>query len=178
MSANKLYKFRRIEDALNFLNGGVVGGSINKGTSGGSVPAGNMVGIAGLVGTTLIFTSPSAVTVTFVKSNIGSGTAVPPGTNPDPYTLFYKDIVAQVEAAIPAVKVLLTPEQNLLFIEATPASGVTISAAGTANSLLGLDDNNAMVGKIYKPAVVSATAPCWTWAYSGNDNMHNVYTWE
>ena len=178
MAANKLYKFRRIEDVTAFLNGGVTGGSINKGNSGGSVPAGNMVGIQGLVGKTLIFSKPSIATVTFVASSGAGGSAAPPGTNPDPTTLFFKDIAAQVATAIPAVKVLLTPEQQLLFIEATPTMGVTISHTGTANALLGLDADNDMVGKIYTPVAISGGPPSWTWAYSGNDNMHNIYTWE
>lgn len=179
MPANKFYKFRRIEDVLNFLNGGIVGGSTNRGTFGGSVPAGNMNGIAGLVGKTLIFTSPAAVTVTFADASGVGGSAHSPGTNPDKNTLMFKDIAAQIVAALATVRVGLTPDQQLLIIETTPSSGVAISDAGTANSLLGFDTNAATVGKVYPPAAVAGGAtPCWVWSYSGNDNMHDVYTWE
>jgi hypothetical protein len=183
MAANKIRKFRRIEEAMAFLNGAVVGGGINKGTSGGSVPAANMVGIPGLVGTTLIFTEPASHTVTFATCGSGTGgsadpTTSPPGTNPDPHTLMFKDIKAQVEAVMTGIYVLLTPDQQLLFIEKTPTDGITISKTGTANALLGLDDDADSVGVIYTPAAVSNSPPCWTWAYSGNDNMHDLFTWE
>ncbi|MHB8815791.1 MAG: hypothetical protein ACYDAE_21370 [Steroidobacteraceae bacterium] len=179
MPANKFYKFRRIEDVLNFLNGGIVGGSTNRSNAGGGVPAGNMNGIYGLVGKTLIFTSPAAATVTFVAASGAGGSAAPPGTNPDPNTLMFKDIAAQIAAALPTVKVTLTPDQQLCILETTPAMGVAIAAAGTANSLLGFDTSAATIGKLYPPAAVAGGAtPCWTWSYSGNDNMHDIYTWE
>lgn len=177
MSVNKLYKFRRIDDVQYFLNGAIFGGAVNRGL-------GNQTnGLSGLVGTTLIFTSPSAVTVTFIESNNPgptppAGSAYPPGTNADPYSLLFKDIKGQIQAAIPGVLVLLDAEQNLLLVEATPSAGVAVTAAGTANTILGFDTKNASVGRLYKPSIVSNSPPCWTWAYSGNDNMHNIYTWE
>lgn len=177
MPVNKLYKFRRIDDVLPFLNGAVVGGSVNR-AQGGGTQANLGAGINGLVGKTLKFTLPGVATVTFVKSDTPGGSADPPGTNPDPYTLLYKDIKKQIEAALATVVVLLDADQRLVIMEVTPSGGVTIDKTGTANSLLGFDDVEDAVGKVYKPAVVSAAPPCWTWAYSGNDNMHNVYTWE
>jgi hypothetical protein len=173
MAVNRLYKFRRIEDVTAFLNGGVTGGSVNR-AQGGGTPANLTAGINGLVGRTLKFTSPVVATVTFGVA----ASATPPGTNPDPYTLLFKDIKAQIEAAVPSVLALLDAEQRLVLIEATPSSGVTVEKSGTSNSLLGFDDDRDTVGKLYKPSAVNNTAPCWTWSYSGNDNMHNVYTWE
>jgi hypothetical protein len=177
MAVNKLYKFRRIDDVVPFLNGAVVGGSVNR-AQGGGTPANLGAGINGLVGKTLKFTKPAVVTVTFVVSSSAGGSADPPGTNPDPYTLLFKDIKKQVEAAIATVKVLLDSEQKIVFVEATPSGGVTLDKTGTANTLLGFDNNEDVVGKVYTPASVVNVPPCWTWAYSGNDNMHNVYTWE
>jgi len=173
MAVNKLYKFRRIEEVTAFLNGGIVGGSVNR-AQGGGTPGGLGAGINDLVGKTLIFTAPSAVTVTFAMAASASGS----GTNPDPYTLLFKDIKGQIEAAIPTVLVVLDPEQRLVLLEKTPASGVAVSAAGTANTQLGFDADMATVGKFYKPTGISTTPPCWTWAYTGNDNMHNIFTWE
>ena len=178
MALNRLRKFRRIDDVQVFLNGGVVGGPVNRSGTAGAGGTPMPLGLVNLVGLTLIFTLPSPVTVTFVRSDGAGGSATPPGTNPDPFTLLFKDIKAQIEAAIPAVLVTLDADQQLVFTEVTPTGGVTVSDAGTANGILGFDSNIDTVGKVYSPAVVSNSPPCWTWAYSGNDNMHNIYTWE
>jgi hypothetical protein len=178
MALNRLRKFRRIDDVQVFLNGGVVGGPVNRSgvAGGGGTPM--PLGLVGLVGATLILSSPGSVTVTFVRSDGVGGSATPPGTNPDPFTLLFKDIKAQIEAAGPALLVTLDADQQIVISEAVPASGVTVSHTGTANGILGFDSNIDTVGKVYSPAVVSNSPPCWTWAYSGNDNMHNIYTWE
>lgn len=180
MAINKLYKFRRIEEVQTFLNGGIVGGSINK-AQGGGTPANLGAGINGLVGKTLIFSSPSAATITFVTADGAGGSAQPGvGTNPDKYTLLFKDLKLQIEAGLATVKVTLSPDQQLVITEATPANGVAVTAAGTANQALGFDSENATVGKFYKPAAAASppVAPYWVWSYSGNDNMHNVFTFE
>lgn len=173
MAVNRIYKFRRIDDVMAFVNGGVTGGSVNR-AQGGGTPANLGAGINGLVGLTLKFKSPVVATVTFTTA----ASAVFPGTNPDPYTLLYKDIKAQVEAAVPSVLVLLDADQRLLLIEKTPSSGVVVDKAGTSNTRLGFDDDMDTTGRLYTPAIVSSTAPCWTWSYSDNSNMHNVFTWE
>ena len=66
MAANRLRKFKTIEDTVNFLNGCIVGGSVNRAQG---APSNSAPGISGLVGKTLVFTSPVSVTVTFVESN-------------------------------------------------------------------------------------------------------------
>src|SRR4051812_7578680 len=102
MSINKLRRFTNIDEVEVFLNGGILGGQLASSKSG--TPANLAIGVSNLVGKTLTFTSPSAASVTFVKSDVGSGSAVAPGTNPDPYTLLPKDIIAQIEAALATVK--------------------------------------------------------------------------
>jgi hypothetical protein len=181
MPANRVRKFLRLDDLQFFLNGGIVGGTFNKSQGGGS-PAPLGIGLNGLVGKTVVFTSPSAVTVTFGLSSgtYGGvpGSNVPPGTNPDPNTLIFQDIKAQIQAAIPAVLVAADADGHLVFVEVTPASGVALSNTGTANGILGFSSTGADVGKFYSPAAVSVTPPCWVWAYSGNDNQHTIFTWE
>ena len=171
--ANKIYKFRCIGDAIAFLNGAITGGKAQD----TQTPMLGGKGLA-LVGKTLIFTSPSAQTVTFVRSDGSGGSAHSPGTNPDPFALLFKDIKAQIEAALATVLVTQDSEGRLVITEVTPSSGVAVTGAGTANVLLGFDSASGATGKIYSPAAVSNAPPCWTWAYSGNDNMHNVYVWE
>lgn len=169
MAINRLRKFRTIDEVQSFLNGGVSSGS--KVTQVQGPPSNQAPGITGLVGKTLILAGPGpAGTVTFVASS---------GSNPDPNTLLFSDIKAQIEAAVVTVKVNVF-DGYLTVIEATPTSGVTVSKTGTANPLLGFDTANNTVGKFYLPAAAATppVAPYWVWAYSGNDNMHNIYTVE
>lgn len=143
MSSFMTRKFQEIWEIDLFLNGGLIAGSdVIKGGEG-------VYGIYNLVGKTLKFTQPSAVTVTFVAS-------VDPN-NPDPNRLTYKDIKGQVEAAIPAVSVQQYA-RKLVLVEAAPANGVTIDKTGTANPLLGFDKNTDTVGTKYGP--IGASAPC------------------
>ncbi len=292
MAINKLRKFRTIDEVQNFLNGGIQGSAL-KSAQGGGTPANIGAGVNNLVGTTLTFSSPTAASVTFVRADGAGGSAAPPGTNPDPYTLLFKDIKAQIEANIAGTLVNMF-DGALVIREATPSAGVALkagssggyalvvgtvdlrtltygsggsvdglvlvlkhnggadltvtfaapgnqgaivtqvnavtvaggitasingfnqlvlmsndqgasasievksgtggllgilglpaalttvtgAAVNTANILLGFDQLNDTVGKLYTPAEVTPTPPCWTWAYSGNDNMHNIYTWE
>jgi hypothetical protein len=185
MPANRVRKFLRLDDLQFFLNGAIVGGTFNKSQGGGS-PAPLGIGLNGLVGLTLVFTSPVSATVTFGLTNITYGghygsadpASTPPGTNPDPYTLIFKDLKMQIEAAVTGVVVLTDADQHIVIVESTPASGVALSHTGTANAILGFSTTVDETGLVYKPASVSPAPPCWVWAYSGNDNMHNVYTWE
>ena len=176
MPSNKLYKFKRIEDVTNFLNGGVVGACINQSHTSGS--PGNFPGVNGLVGKTLIFTLPASVTVTFTVSNTGSGSGVSPGTNPNPQVLLFKDIKAQIEAVVTGAVVFLNADQQLVIIESTPSGGVSVAKTGTANSILGFNAVAATVGKVYSPSVVSPSPPCWTWANIDVGGMHSIHTWE
>jgi len=153
MAMNRVRKFPTINQLQNFLNGAIVGGNIER-------------GLQGLVGKTLIFTSPSAATVTFTG-----------GTDPTgPGLLRLKDIKSQIEAALATV-VVFQDTGAILIREVTPASGVAISAAGTANTLLGFDSGNPTAGKLYSPPGVVAP-PQWTWIESTGENAHLVVVWE
>jgi hypothetical protein len=174
MATNRVRKFRRIDDVQFFLDGGVFGGSINK-AQGGGTPANLGPGWNGLVGTTLIV-GPTGATTTVTFGTAASATS--PGTNPDPNTLLFKDVKAQVEAAVATVKVLLNQDQQIVIVEATPSLGVTVSHTGTANATLGFDSANDTIGQRYQPAAVSNAAPCWVWADTDNDGSHVIYTWE
>ena len=152
MAINRIYKFPDIVEAELFLNGAVVG------------RAGAEKGFA-VVGKKLHFTVPSAVTVTFTT-----------GSNPnDPYTLTFKDVKTQVEAAVSTLKVL-TVGGKIVFKSAT---GVTIhpTDADDANTLFGLDPVNDTVGKIFHPMAVSTTPPCWV-EFTVNESATFIYTWE
>lgn len=177
--AQRVYKFTDIFQVQTFLNGGIIAGAL-KGAQNGGSPAGIGSGIYGLVGATLKFTSPSAVTVTFVASDGAGGSADPAlpvdQRNPNPQVLTFKDIKAQIEAAIATVRVT-SYEGRLVLTEVTPTSGVALDNTGTANALLGLDNAGSTTGKVYAPPP-SATPPCWTWAYSDGSNSHVVYTLE
>jgi hypothetical protein len=117
MAVNKIQKFRTIEEVMTFLNGGVVGGVVNKSPG---PPSNNAPGVGGLVGATLTFTSPSQVTVTFAVSS---------GSNPDPYTLLLSDIKAQIQAADPALLVTQNQDGRIVITEVTPTDGVAIAAS-------------------------------------------------
>jgi hypothetical protein len=168
---NRVRKFRTIDEVQSFLNGAVSSGNTVNQVQGS--PSNHGPGITGLVGLTLIFAGPGPTgTVTFVASS---------GSNPDPNTLLFKDIKTQIEAAIATLKVTLY-DGYLTIIEATPANGVTVSSAGTANTLLGFDTANNTVGKYYLPLgaqAAPATPPYWVWVNSlGGDNMMSVFTVE
>jgi hypothetical protein len=168
MATTRIRKFSTIDQLQVFLNGGVTSG--NRCNQVGP-PSNQGPGIWGLVGTTLTFAAPGPTgTVTFVAST---------GSNPNPQVLLFKDIKAQIEAAIPTLRVTMS-DGFLVIQEVTPAEGVTVSSAGTANAILGFDTENNTVGKFY-PFVAAAAppaAPYWTWAYSTNDNVHVIYTYE
>ena len=141
----------------------------------GSQPAGNGgspnnlgLGIAGLVGKTLIFVQPSVATVTFTTSVAAN--------NPDINTLLLSDLKAQIETALATVKVLAI-DGRLAIIEVTPTNGVTINKTSTGATLLGFDTSVNTAGKVYAPPP-SSTPPAWTWAGVTNDNAHIIYTLE
>jgi hypothetical protein len=169
MAINRARKFQTIDQVQVFLNGGIVGSELKAcyGPPGNQAP-----GVLNLVGKTLIFVGPGPTgTVTFVASS---------GSNPDPNVLQLKDISAQIVAAIATLKVNMLAGA-LTIQEATPASGVTVSSAGTANTILGFDTLNNTVGKFYAPpgAVSPIAAPCWTWINSlSGDNALTVLTYE
>jgi hypothetical protein len=170
MASNRVRKFRTLDEVQTFLNGGIWSGNTVNQVQGS--PSNHGPGITGLVGLTLIFVGPGPTgTVTFVASS---------GSNPDPNTLLFKDIKAQIEAVMMTCKVT-TYEGFLTIMEATPALGVTVSHTGTANTLLGFDTANNTVGKYYLPAAAASppVPPYWVWVNSlGGDNMMSVFTVE
>lgn len=173
MASNKVRKFREIWEVQLFLNGGIIGGSVVAGKGQGGNPGNLFLGVQGLVGKTLIFSEPASGTVTFSAST-QSG-------NPDPNTLMPSDIKAQIETVMSGVTVSFQGGV-LVIVEATPDHGVAISKTGTANALLGFDatGGNDTIGLFYPPpsSADPPTAPYWTWAYSTNDNMHVIFTYE
>ena len=177
MAKNRIYKFESIDLMELFLNGALFGGPLQS-AQGGGTPSNIGAGVNGLVGLTLIFTTPN-VTVTFVTSDGVGGSAQPGvGTNPDKYTLLFKDIKMQIEAASAALKVLY--DKRLVIVEAAPSGGLVMSGTGTANALLGLG-KDTVTTLVYPPisaTVAAGTPPCWTWAYSVNENTHVVFTLE
>lgn len=156
MPINRVYKKTDIAELQHFLNGGIVGAPFP------------YDGFYGLVGKTLIFTSPSAVTVTFTAS-------VDPN-NPDPSKLTLKDLHDQIAAAIATVSAL-GQGGRLALLEFAPASGIALDKDGTANVILGFSKTEDTVGKYYAPPD-SGVVPRWTWSNSVNENNHVVFTLE
>lgn len=147
--ATKVYKFKDIVEMQHFLNGGVVGGKATV--------------VNDIVGKTLII---GATTVTFVAA--GSG------VNGDQRALLFKDIKAQIEAAVATVTVSLI-DGKIAIILNTPAS-LTIDKDGTANPLLGFDSFVDTVTKVY--AKPGTAAPAWEFVSTGLDNSHILLTSE
>jgi hypothetical protein len=155
----KVRKFSDIAEAEQFLNGALVSGvDVQRGLP--------------LVGKTLIFTAPAAATCTFVQANVASVTV----TDRDSYNLLFVDIKAQLEAAIAGLKVY---EKNgkIILMETTPASGVAITGAGTANAMLGFAAA-ARATKVYTGPYVAAPAvkPYLISINSMGNNEHIVTT--
>ena len=176
MPRTKIRKFQEPYEVETYLNGGLIFKDIRGAVMGGT-EGGIGAGLDGLVGKTLIFTSPAVVTVTFVASSGVGGSAQPGvGKNPNPQVLLFKDLKLQIEAAAALVKVF-SFGGRLVLIEATPASGIGINKDGTANTILGIDTATNSVGKFYTPPP-SAVSPCWTWMGSDNNNTLYVSTWE
>lgn len=75
--------------------------------------------------------------------------------------------------------VLVTDAPAAQALGLTVAADVLSTGAATngANTLLGFDPDGA-AGKVYTPAAVDETAPCWVAAESSGENFHILYTWE
>ena len=144
----------------NCLNGGILGANASK-------------GIVGLVGKTLVFTSPDNVTVTFTS-----------GVKPDDVlldqgdALFFSDVKAQIELVATHVKVyqiggFLAMVHNVV----PPSSPIRISKTSTALNLLGFDNANDLTGRMIGPPE-SATPPYFAWESTTNDGAHALWIWE
>lgn len=154
MSINKAYKFRSLDELEYFLNGALRGADIKS-------------GVSGLNGLTLTFTTPAGA-VTFGDS-----------TQVDKNFYQLNDIKAQIEAAIPTLRVLQA-NGVLIFVLATPTTGVVLSGNNEpAKRILGFDQNSTSVGKLYAPPGTSPpVAPAWTWIDSTGENQYLVITLE
>jgi hypothetical protein len=154
MAVLRVRKFSSTEDVNFFLAGGITGGSLMK-----AVP--------GLVGRTLIFTKPSAATVTFVA-----------GADTTGQTLSPLEIQTQIQAAIATVRAgRVGYDGHLSLMELNPTSGVAISAAGTANALLGFSSSAETAGKLVAPPGGSVPALV-TMYFDPVSNSHAVVTQE
>lgn len=157
-------KFREIAEVNLFLNGGIRGGVPIDGFA-QNIASGNGARMAPvLVGLTLVFTTP-AKTVTFVAG------ADPAGR------LTAKEIIAQIVSGGQLAATLF--DGMLAIVQGTPTTGVVLSNTGTANALLGFDTAVVTSGKVYgTPYGNAPTAPYLGMAYSSNDNMHVLMTFE
>jgi hypothetical protein len=127
-------KFTNVQELNDHLVGVIVGGvDVRR-------------GVYDLQGKTLIFTSPSSTTVTFSKAG---------GTSQTLFTI--QDIKGQIEAQLGAVTVKFK-DGMVIIVEDTPASGVSITALGTANGILGFGNVIATSGKFYGAVIASPPA--------------------
>lgn len=156
MAINKIYKFANYDEIQDFLNGGVFGGVV--------VQDGSKAGVRGLTGKTFIVQSTP---VTFVATTSLPG---------DPDLFLFKDIKAQIEAAVATVTVK-SIRNRIVIIEKTPTSGVTVTKTGTANALLGFDSSVDTAGKVYNEPS-SASTPKWVWFENTGENSYVVITRE
>jgi len=166
MAIWKVNKFRELDELNMFLNGAVVGGDVSYFAQTIAQGGGGQRDIPPLVGLTFKTKAPGpAGTCTFIA-----------GANPGGKLLF-KEIKSQIEGAIAGVKVRQF-EGHLVIVESSPANGITIDKTGTANAVLGFDTGNDTIGKVYGTPYGTPTPPYFGFAYSVNDNMHVVYTFE
>lgn len=121
-----------------FLNGGIRGGR-------------QVVNASGLLrnlhGKTLIFTAPAAVTVTFDEAAGEAG--LYGGLTP-------AEVAGQITSALAGVEASFR-DKVLTLVEAAPASGVSLAAAGTANQHFGFSGATPASGTVYN--IPSGAAP-------------------
>lgn len=146
MAQFKTYKFSDIARLQQFLNGGLRTGSDPR------------AGFNGLVGKTLIFTQPTSATVTFTAGAASYD------------FLTFLEVKAKIEAAVTGLKVL-QDGADLVFIEATPSNGVTITG-GTAAELMGIKPTETSKVFKYPDGVTAAATPHWVSTYY--DGGHHV----
>jgi len=149
----RVRKFSTIDELELFLQGAVLGSK--------QVPA----LYYGIVGKTLIFSQPTAATVTFttVSNSI------------DPSALSFAEVKAQLEAGIADLTVRQI-KGTLALVETTPTVGKGVNiTGGTGRNELGLSESAAHVGKVYSSD--GATVPYFVQAYA-TDNSHVLVTQE
>lgn len=98
-------------------------------------------GLSGLVGKTLIFAQPTAVTVTFVAGADSQG------------FLTFAEIAAQLTAGV--AQLTIGQREGALLLRSTNADGVSITG-GTARTALGFQADGTTTGLVYnKPGGVA-----------------------
>jgi len=140
MAQFKVYKFADIQKLEQFLNGGLRAGADPR------------KGFSGLVGKTLIFTLPAAVTVTFTQ-----------GAEKFNF-LTFPEVKAQIEAAVGAPKVLQDGD-SMVFIESSPSAGVSITG-GTGLDVLGLKGTETSKVYSFPDGAAAAVVPPWVHTYT------------
>lgn len=151
----KVYKFRDINEAEHFLNGGIIGGDVLNS---------QQPGVSGLAGNTLTFSAPAGH-VDFVA-----------GANGD-YLLF-SEIKAQIETALGDTNIRVVAFGTRIgFIHPTAASAIALDSTDEiAKAILGFAKNKAAAGKKY--GAVAGTPPALIEAYAPNDGSHVIFTVE
>ena len=134
-----------------FLQGGILGGRVVGRT------------FYRIHGKTLIFTNPIG-TVTF---------AAPGGSQEVPLTI--QDIKAQIELAIVTLRVTYV-EGYLGINRAIPSVGVVLSAAGTANTILGFSDSAVTTGKFFNQP--GGGVPEFVTLSNTDQALFQIITWE
>lgn len=150
MSAFKFYKFPTVDMIGYFLNGGIYCGKEAS------------RGFADIVGKTLIFTQPASHTVTFTA---GASSKVDSGY------LSFKEVATQITAVMTGIDVL-TVGSEIWLVEKAPSAGVTVTALGTANPVIGFNTAANTVGKVFKypDGVTGASTPHWVQTYYADGN--------
>jgi hypothetical protein len=137
MANFRFYKFADMQAAEIFLNGGLLGTGIQ------TLPQG-AAGFTGLVGRTLTFTAPA-----------GSCTFVAGAWDPAGVLLLFKEVKAQIEAALtPALIKVTQVRGSIAFAHPTFASAIVISGlAGPleAAQFFGFDADGLSSGKKFGP---------------------------
>lgn len=152
--AFRIYQFDGINEVNHFLQGGLTGGKIP------------VDGIRGLVGKTITFTTPAG-SCTFVQ-----------GAGPDPDSLLFKDIKAQMEAAIAGLRLVLFAQQTIGFIQATPTAAVALPVTEqAARAMLGLPKSGIISGK-FVLASTEAGTPRLDHVAGGPETQFILYVWE
>lgn len=135
----QIHKIKGLDRAEVFLAGGVFGANLTK-------------GVYGLDGLDLILSSPQVANPT-----------PPPATLPQTVTfsapdgfLSFDDILSQIIAGLVGVRAKGI-RGELVIVENTPTSGVTVDKTGSANSRLGFTTNVDTVGTVY--AALGGGAP-------------------
>lgn len=159
--ANKitLVKFRDLQTAQDYLNGGLVCGPPARSTTGA-------LGLA-IAGKKLAFLLPAAVEVTFTAST---------GMAAEGFVIA-RDITAQIAAALPTLVVRCLPE-SIVIVETDPSDGVSIGEASSldARTAFGLPTGpEVSTGRVIGPA--SGPPPNLLFAYP-LDTYHTLHIGE